>query len=246
MAARQSPVIFLGAATALALCGLWWATANAAPPEPDTTAPTTQPTTTQPAEQGATPPTTTPTTQPTAGSLQELTEHTGLLGGLIGGKHDFTGGTRSGRELCLPCHTPHLMRGAPPRLDQRQGGTLPLRPFETADVVLDSWSLLCLGCHDGVTAPDVYTSAHATMFGDQVGNERLGTTGQSSHPVGIEYPVAVKGYRPRAEVEAAGLPLPDGHIQCATCHDAHNARRIPRMLRVSNDRSRLCLTCHEL
>jgi predicted CXXCH cytochrome family protein len=233
MGTRRPRVLFLGAA-ALALSGLWWATASAQPSTSGSTAPTTQPTATA------------ATSQPAGRPLAELTQNTGLLGGLIGSKHDFTGGTRSGRELCLPCHTPHLMRGAPPRLDQRQGGTLPLRPYETAGVVLDSWSLVCLGCHDGVTAPDVYTSAHATLFGDQVGNERLGTTGLSSHPVGTAYPTAVHGYRSRAQVEAAGLPLPDGHIQCATCHDAHNARRIPRMLRVSNDRSRLCLTCHEL
>jgi predicted CXXCH cytochrome family protein len=169
-----------------------------------------------------------------------------LVSGLIGSKHDFTQNGRLGRDLCLPCHTPHLASAPTPRFDRRPETTLPLRPYDAPGIELTGWSLLCLGCHDGVTAPDVYSSAHALIADDALGNSRLGTTGLRSHPVGIVYPANGEGYHPRAAVEAAGLLLPDGRIQCTTCHDAHNTHRHSGMLKISNQQSRLCLTCHDL
>jgi predicted CXXCH cytochrome family protein len=169
-----------------------------------------------------------------------------LTSGLIGSKHDFTQAGRIGRDLCLPCHTPHLVSPPSPRLDLRPTTTQPLRPYESLDVVLTGWSLLCLGCHDGIAAQDVYSFAHAVTVGDQLANSRLGTRGLRSHPVGVRYPSATQGYYSQAAVESAGLMLPDGRIQCTTCHDAHNTAGYPSMLRISNERSHLCLTCHRL
>ncbi len=170
----------------------------------------------------------------------------GLISGLIGSKHDFTQAGEVGRDLCLPCHTPHLVSPPAPRLDRRPTTTQPLRPYESPDVVLTGWSLLCLGCHDGVAAQDVYSSAHAVTVADQLANSRLGTRGLRSHPVGVRYPPDAPGYHSRAAVESTGLLLPDGRIQCTTCHDAHNTLAHTGLLRVSNERSRLCLTCHRL
>ena len=167
-----------------------------------------------------------------------------LSSGLIGGKHDFTRNGASGRDLCLPCHTPHLVAEPTPRLDDRPDTMQPLQPYQDANIELTGWSLLCLGCHDGVTAPDVYSSAHAVAVTDQLADSRLATVGLRSHPVGVKYPVASEDYRSLAAVEEAGLLLPDGRIQCTTCHDAHNTHRHPGMLRISNERSRVCLTCH--
>jgi len=168
-----------------------------------------------------------------------------LMSGLIGSKHDFTHDSRLGRDLCLPCHTPHLLAVPLPRLDRRPLGTLPLRPFRSLAIELDGWSLLCLGCHDGVTAPDVYSMAHAVVGTGQLAGSVLGTRGLRSHPVGVKYPEGAACFESRAAVEV-DLMLPDGRIQCATCHDAHNTHRHARMLRISNERSRLCLTCHRI
>lgn len=169
-----------------------------------------------------------------------------LMSGLIGSKHDFTRVEQDGRNLCLPCHTPHLVGVPLPLLDQRPTTTQPLRPYEGPGVVLTGWSLLCLGCHDGVTAPDVYSSAHAVTVADQLGNSRLPARGLRSHPIGVRYPAAAEDYYSVAEVEAAGLLLPEGRIQCTTCHDAHNTHGHAGMLKISNQRSRLCLACHRL
>jgi len=203
--------------------------------------PPRQPTATQPAASQA--------TQPAADDQRPTAAREQLLSGLIGGKHDFTQGGQSGRDLCLPCHTPHLVAAPPPRLDRRPTTTQPLRPYQGVGIELSGWSLLCLGCHDGVTAPDVYSSPHAITVAEQLAGGRLGARGLRSHPVGGEYPPAgdeAQAYEPRAAVEAAGLLLPEGRIQCTTCHDAHNTNRHGEMLRISNRRSRLCLTCHRL
>jgi predicted CXXCH cytochrome family protein len=188
-----------------------------------------------------------PSTQP-APNIEDpatLAAREQLISGLIGSKHDFTHGGRSGRDLCLPCHTPHLVAATKPRLDQRPPTTQPLRPYQALDIELTGWSLLCLGCHDGVTAPDVYSSGHAITVADQLATSRLGTSRLKSHPVGIRYPQASDpDYHPATAVEAAGMPLPDGRIQCTTCHDAHNTHNYDGMLKISNRRSRVCLTCH--
>ena len=179
-------------------------------------------------------------------SAEPLAARGRLASGLIGSKHDFRQINESVRDLCLPCHTPHLASAAPPRLDLRPTTTPPLRAYQGPGVELTGWSLLCLGCHDGVTAQDVYSSGHATAVAGRFGNSRLANSNVRSHPVGIRYPLAAEGYHPRAAVEAAGMLLPDGRIQCTTCHDAHNTERHDGMLRISNDRSRLCLSCHDL
>jgi len=184
------------------------------------------------------------TSQPSTTDAADLAARERLASGLIGSKHDFTGKGESGRDLCLPCHTPHLDAAPPPRLDRRPTTTQPLRPYQSTEVELTGWSLLCLGCHDGITASGVYSCARAVAVPDELADCRLGTASVSSHPVGIRYPLAADGYHPRAVVEAGGLVLPDGHIQCTTCHDAHNTHRHPGMLRISNERSRVCLTCH--
>ncbi len=169
-----------------------------------------------------------------------------LLSGLVGGKHDFSQGGRSGRDLCLPCHTPHLAAPPPPQLDRRPVTTQPLRPFQGPGVVLTGWSLLCLGCHDGITARDVYSSPHAVSITGRSLGLNSGAIPPRSHPVGVSYPANAERYESAVSVEAAGLLLPDGRIQCTTCHDAHNTHRHRGMLRIPNDRSRLCLTCHRL
>jgi predicted CXXCH cytochrome family protein len=169
-----------------------------------------------------------------------------MASGLIGGAHDFTGQGRVGRDLCMPCHTPHLVNAPAPRLDQRTDSPPPLRPWEQGQVELDGWSLMCLSCHDGITAPDVFTSAHAVTQLPRSVRRRGDVSKLPGHPVGTIYPQQADRYHTRAAVEQSGLPLPEGRIQCVTCHDPHNTGRHAGLLQISNDRSRLCLSCHNL
>ncbi len=51
-------------------------------------------------------------------------------------------------------------------------------------------------------------------------------------------------YHPASFGEARGLPLPEGRVECISCHDPHNEAGLPFLLWTSNRRSSLCLTCH--
>ncbi|MBN4058944.1 cytochrome c3 family protein [bacterium AH-315-J04] len=39
--------------------------------------------------------------------------------------------------------------------------------------------------------------------------------------------------------------MPNGRVECTSCHDPHNQSGAPYMLVKSNARSALCLTCHK-
>lgn len=167
--------------------------------------------------------------------------------GIVGSKHDFTDNGKIERDLCLPCHTMHLTATQAPLLVRRPATSEPLRPYQTRGIELDSASLLCLSCHDGTAAPDVFAGSHATTWSDSAGREFGARPRLTGHPVGVRYPVGLRGYEsPEYVTGIAGLKLPAGRIQCTSCHDPHNANRHSGLLIVGNERSRLCLSCHRL
>ena len=171
-----------------------------------------------------------------------------LAAGIIGSAHDFTQAGGHARDLCTPCHTPHIEDAKAPLLDKRPAATDRLRPYEAIGIELDGPSLLCLSCHDGVIASDVYTASHATGLARQLGSSQFGIGGLTGHPIGIAYPIADPQYQPIASFSTGDdrIPLPDGRVQCISCHDPHNTGRHPGMLVRSNRGSQLCLACHRL
>jgi predicted CXXCH cytochrome family protein len=170
-----------------------------------------------------------------------------LARGIIGSKHDFTDSGRVARDLCLPCHTPHVTSREAPLITATQPAPVSGLALG-AEVQLSAASLLCLSCHDGVVASDVYAGPHAMTWSDRAGGGvRAGTSRLTSHPIGTLYPVARPDYASPGAVSSDGrIKLPDGRIQCTSCHDPHNTERHHGMLVISNERSRLCLTCHRL
>lgn len=176
------------------------------------------------------------------------TIETRLAAGIIGSAHDFTQSGAHARDFCTPCHTPHIEDAKAPLLDKRPAATDRLRPYEAVGIDLDGASLLCLSCHDGVIATDVYTASHATGLARQLGSSQLGIGGLTGHPIGIAYPIADPRYNPPGSLSATDgrIPLPDGRVQCISCHDPHNTGRHPGMLVRSNRGSGLCLSCHRL
>lgn len=172
----------------------------------------------------------------------------GFAGGLVGSKHDFTDGGRVPGDMCTPCHTPHITAAQAPLLVQRPTATQPVRSNRSAYGELDAVSILCLSCHDGTAAPDVYAGPHAMSWSDRsAGGVRAGRTRLTSHPVGAVYPTGDPTYHSPQVVTSDGhIKLPDGRVQCRSCHDPHNTERHAGMLVKSNERSRLCLACHRL
>lgn len=123
---------------------------------------------------------------------------------------------------------------------------------------LDAWigqpdgsSLMCLGCHDGTTALDI---GH--------GPRSLGTDLSDDHPISFVYDGAL-AWRdgsladpPSTQItllDPGGgsrtgtidqLLLEGGKMQCVSCHDVHGRYANPGLLKMSNEGSRFCLTCH--
>lgn len=135
-------------------------------------------------------------------------------------------------------------------------------------------SRLCLSCHDGTIAVDkvlnqpntgvesngkhgtmVYprqvaftdcASCHQTplRFFTDFTPSYLGTNLANDHPVGIAYldkPGMVPV--PSGGRFSNGVCLVDGMVECTSCHAVHDPANKP-FLRVSNDGSGLCYTCH--
>lgn len=186
-----------------------------------------------------------PASQPELPPVEAAANADVIASGLRGSKHDFSSQNANG-ELCRTCHNPHLQNASAPLLDNRPASTQPLRAYQAIGINLNSASLKCVSCHDGVIAPDVFNGAHGIRTAGQLGvPPRSGPA--NGHPVGIAYPDGKRKFRPMAAVLATpGLKLPDGRIQCVTCHDPHNSQHTSSFLVISNEHSRLCLTCHQL
>lgn len=179
---------------------------------------------------------------------------------IAGSKHDFSGLAWSGGEVCLPCHTPHnadtSVSNAPlwnHELTQvvaytlYASATLNSTPGQPGGI-----SKLCLSCHDGTVAIDSYggtTGSEMISAGKLIGTDLRGV-----HPISITYDTALSttdsGLNDPAGTDSGlgGTIQQDllfaNQMECASCHDVHDSAGHARLLRVSNQGSGLCLTCH--
>lgn len=180
--------------------------------------------------------------------------------GITGSAHDFSdvAGNWAEGEICLPCHTPHGANTdvAAPLWNHALteqvfalygGGSAP------ADEALDSKSVLCMSCHDGITALDSFGGKTGTIL--MQGSAVIGTDLSNDHPVGATAVYPDQGpnsrMRPASEWEGWGprggmwrQPLNgDMVVGCTTCHNVHNTVH-KAMARRTLDGSDLCLACH--
>ncbi len=146
-------------------------------------------------------------------------------------------------DFCMKCHVDTGVRSAASmhwqatRLAHVRPGKLLRRRSGSG---LDGVSRQCLGCHDGVSAPDAAAGGrtHGGSFAEP---------GQD-HPVGMAYPSAgtLQGSAPLRP--AATLPkqvlLPGGHVSCVSCHNLFEGT--PNRLSVPIEGSALCFTCHAM
>jgi len=171
--------------------------------------------------------------------------------GVIGGPHDFS---RFGGSACDACHVPHVQAIRPVVAPSTQPATQPavelFRIPGQAPVFVPGkfspgpTSLLCLGCHDGTIATSTMGSAHAMLAGVRDGFGTPQDYPWNDHPIGMPYPVDRNNYRPGPFVEKQGIRLPQGRVECISCHDPHNQAGVRGMLWMSNRKSALCLSCH--
>lgn len=170
------------------------------------------------------------------------------------------GSLRDYGEVCVYCHTPHGGQTAAP-LWNRNFSTATYQMYDgnhssTIDMTVDPQptgvSQACLSCHDGtvgldvvVNVPNRYTGGGAIGTRMPAGGfTNLGTDLRNDHPVSVTFDnTADNKFHSASEIEAAGLRFYNGKVQCGSCHNPHTAENRP-FLRVSNNGSALCLTCH--
>ena len=119
-------------------------------------------------------------------------------------------------------------------------------PEETG-FTINNESGFCLSCHDGSTL-DVSTHTSLGSLAERISKPAVvGHFQGVDHPFSVSYSEAknisstlkLKGF-PNAPIKLFGEK-----VECASCHDPHSCKN-PLFLRISNDRSALCLACHDM
>jgi predicted CXXCH cytochrome family protein len=116
-------------------------------------------------------------------------------------------------------------------------------------------SKMCLSCHDGTIAlGSVVSRGQPIMMSGGVttlpaGHANIGTDLRDDHPISFRFDSALAGKNARLK-DPAALPSQirlDGNneLQCTACHDAHN-NTFGNFLVMRNDRSELCISCHQM
>lgn len=143
--------------------------------------------------------------------------------------------TQAGRELgppsmvCLSCHDANQARtAADPREDH---------PFS---VPFRGWPGAAAGESEGPFARALRTDPGQSL------DYRLTSSGRIDERIVWWVSTAPGLRRSRSDLPLYGRRGPGGdeipYIECASCHDPHTSARL--FLRVSNEGSRLCLSCH--
>lgn len=89
---------------------------------------------------------------------------------------------------------------------------------------------------------------HPDYGGDGHTPKWQGTDLRNDHPIFMTYPTAAQDPKfnppPNLATGWSRVPLYNGKIECATCHDVHDPGIVP-FLRMSNAGSALCVVCHQ-
>lgn len=171
--------------------------------------------------------------------------------GVLGSKHDFSSLDGRPGDACRACHIPHIQAVRPGMEPAREPAVEMYRMrgqrrvFVPGRYTPGPASLICLGCHDGTVATSAIGSAHALLAGVREGFAVPDGFVWRDHPIGIPYPTDRRNFRPESLVSAGGrVRLPEGRVECVSCHDPHNLSGVDKLLVMSNRRSALCLACH--
>ena len=183
--------------------------------------------------------------------------------GIDGSKHDFVGKSwNTTGEICIVCHTPHNADTSvvgSPLWNHEVTATDPFTIY--ASVTLDALdvgqpdgaSKLCLSCHDGTVGLGNFGNTTGNV--DYVsGGKNLTTDLSDDHPISFVYSDALATldgglYFPTTDTTSIGGTIDadllfGGKMECGSCHDVHDTAGINKLLRIANDNSAFCLTCH--
>jgi predicted CXXCH cytochrome family protein len=161
--------------------------------------------------------------------------------------HDLQTGARprlyGDGDLCVQCHAPsradpgniHALATSFAHPRSSPGDAWTARDWSAGP---DPESSLCLSCHDGAMA-----SLGDVRIGRAMGftaNRLIG----GQHPIGVKQgPRGVGDNLRRADQIDPAIRLYDSRLGCGSCHSPYADNEM--MLVIPNDRSRLCLACHD-
>jgi predicted CXXCH cytochrome family protein len=147
----------------------------------------------------------------------------------------------------------HQVRASSGFTPYPSGGTMQSAPGQPQGM-----SLLCLSCHDGVTAMDNFGGV--TTGTNFMATTALGYVGLdlgNDHPISMDYDATIASndtelFDPTGTLSGLGLNIDDDmlfgagndQVECGSCHDPHGGVAGTKFLRISNVNSDLCLTCH--
>lgn len=107
-------------------------------------------------------------------------------------------------------------------------------------VNLDSFTVDCLSCHDGIAASNVRVDVRDRPY-DRT--SRVNSF-KSEHPLGMSYDLYVAANRGYKNVgTSTKMIFANGKVGCLTCHDPLNPEK--GHLVMSDRESALCRTCHD-
>ena len=154
-----------------------------------------------------------------------------------GKEHGLLRGNRSGRQFCLGCHAESFFTSM---VDQgtsiHQTGHLAVAAIPDG-LDLDPFSRRCLSCHaESGEGPISMVDQHGIVrHGSGSGNHRIGMRYGQTRGIGL--------YRKSSDVPKAIL-LPEGKVACVSCHVGYSKKH--GALVMSNERSALCMGCHDI
>jgi hypothetical protein len=110
------------------------------------------------------------------------------------------------------------------------------------EMELDTFSVDCLSCHDGISAP-----GKDVRYKNNSANRRIDAESVlGSHPIGMHYgsyAYANNNFKRLGRLDST-MVLVDGKIGCLTCHNPLNKSK--KHLAHNNQRSKLCYACHSV
>lgn len=174
---------------------------------------------------------------------------------IAGSKHDLST-VGSSPNVCVYCHISHsAVPDGPPLWNRASNspGAYTMYASDTMDMAISPGpqeaSLVCLSCHDGTIAIDDFGGATGGR-NFITGSAKVGRDLTDDHPISVTYEPSrdMGNFVSLASVKQAGLrfygPNQD-QLECGTCHDPHETSKSPYFLRMANDGSAMCLTCHD-
>jgi len=162
-------------------------------------------------------------------------------------------------EICIVCHTPHnavAVTGAPLWNHSTSTATYTMYSSSSMHGTVASSptansSKLCMSCHDGTVALDAFGGASGNAANKMTGSRNLGSDLSNDHPISVTWAGTAAGLNDSSTTVTSlsgtinQTMLKSGKVECASCHDVHNAKGISHLLLIDNsNKSALCLTCH--